>query len=130
MVAGGLDGIVTVAGPSTFDADKKYGGQSASVRKTYQMFLDWLNNERGGLTVGNKRYGMRIVLVDTGSSKQLSTNATAHAIRRGRADFAITEYSSSLGLYSAKQSYAERKIMVTWGCSSTGVHNQNNLTVR
>jgi len=49
-----FDGIITIAGPSSFEGSSNTGlaDYSARCRATTMMFLDWLNNERGGLTVG------------------------------------------------------------------------------
>jgi hypothetical protein len=131
-----FDGVITLAGPSTFDKAWRFSPEDESGRRGAILFLDWLNLEKGGLVVGNKTYGMRAAWVGYNSpsctsatcTKQQSTLATAYAIRRFHADFAINQYSSTYVGYTAKQSYAEGKVLVTWGSTSTAVHSQNNLT--
>jgi hypothetical protein len=110
------------------DDSDSYYEYSDNLQKTIRMFLDWMNDDRGGLIVGGKRYGMRFVWVGDGSSKQQVTKATAQSIRGHDADFAFAGYSSGLSLYAAKQSYAENKVMLTWGAGTPLVHSQNNLT--
>jgi ABC-type branched-subunit amino acid transport system substrate-binding protein len=123
-----FDGIITVGGPNSLNKLDIQGGHSLTGRFAMMMFVDWLNNERGGLKVGAKLYGMRIVLVDSAGDRAQNMNATAHASRLWNADFLISQFGSAFATYTAKQSYAEGKLLMTWGASSTAVHTQNNLT--
>ena len=88
-----FDGIITIAGPSSFEGSSSaaLSQYSSKARATTMMFLDWLNSERGGLTVGGQKFGLRVVWVGSDSSPYQVANATAHAIRLGNADFAISE---------------------------------------
>ena len=89
-----FDGIITIAGPSSFEGSSgnaALADYSTSARETTMMFLDWLNRERGGLTVGDQRFGMRVYWVGSDASQHQVANATAHAIRLGNADFAMSE---------------------------------------
>jgi hypothetical protein len=123
-----FDGIITVGAPGSLEPGDAYNGYTVAHTRAIQLFLDWLNDERGGLTVGGQRYGMRFVWVGDASSKQQVTRAVAHAIRGWNADFAFAGYSSGLTKYAAQQSFTEDKIMITPAAATVSVHSQNDLT--
>lgn len=95
--AGKFDGIITVAGPSQLRQSDQYYYAGNSAKQAQIMFMEWLNNVRGGLKVGNKTYGMQLYFVGSGAHCTVcveSARATAHAIRRSNADFVVSEFSS------------------------------------
>jgi ABC-type branched-subunit amino acid transport system substrate-binding protein len=89
-----------------------------------------VNNEKGGIMVGSKRYGVRLVFVEDASNKEQVTNATANALRSafGEADFAWGPYSSGMNQYAVRQSYADGTLQVNSGSSQSSVYAHNNLT--
>ena len=95
--------------------------RSQQMRRAQQMAIDFINLERGGITAGGKKYGVHAFWMDDQSSKQLVTNATAHAGRGWGADFMLGGYSSGVTTYTTKQSYADGYILVAPGAASTSV---------
>ena len=129
--AGKFDGIITVAGPSQLRQSDQYYSAGIAAKQAQIMFMEWLNNVRGGLQVGNKTYGMRLHFVGSGahcSTCVESARATAHAIRMSQADFVVSEFSSLRVKWISYQTNVLNKILMSWGSTSTAVHTQNNLT--
>jgi ABC-type branched-subunit amino acid transport system substrate-binding protein len=123
-----FDGVVVIGGAGSLKPTNSFYGYSDMQQNAMKLFLDWMNDERGGLQVGDKTYAMRFVWVGDNQQKSQITNSIAHAIRGTNADFAFAGYSSGLSALAAKQSFAENKIMMTWGASVPTVHSQNDLT--
>jgi hypothetical protein len=123
-----FDGVVVIGGAGSLDPTNSFHHYSVGQINAMKLFLDWMNTERGGLTVGDKTYGLRYVWVGDHQSNLHITGAIAHAIRGTHADFTFAGYSSGLSAYAAKQSFAAGKIMMTWGAATPSVHSQNNLT--
>ena len=123
-----FNGTIVIAGTLSLNPSDPYYSYSKVFRQSLEVFARWLHEERGGVRLGDARYGIRFHWVGDGSSQEQVTNATAHALRTSGAHFAISGYSSGLTLYAAKQSYAEGILMVSGGAASTAVFTQNNLT--
>ena len=123
-----FNGTVVIAGPLSLNPSDPYYSYSKVFRQSLEVFARWLHEERGGVRLGDARFGIRFHWVGDGSSQEQVTNATARALRTSGAHFAISGYSSGLTLYAAKQSYAEGLLMVSGGAASTAVFTQNNLT--
>ena len=75
----GFDGVIKLGGVWSLTPGTSWYGYSQQMRRAQQMAIDFINLERGGITVGGKKYGVHAFWVDDQSSKQLVTNATAHA---------------------------------------------------
>ena len=107
-----LNGTIVVAGPLSLDPTDAFYSYSKVFRRSLEVFTQWLNAERGGVAYRGRRLGMRFVWVGDGSSRTQVARATAHALRRTGAHFAISGYSSGLTLFAAKQSAADGVLMV------------------
>ena len=126
----GFDGVITVGGALSLAAGDKYFSFGQMIDRSLRLFIDYVNKEKGGILVGSKRYGVRLVIVEDGSSAEQVTNATANALRppAGPADFAWGPYSSGLNGYAVRQSYADGKLQINSGSSKSSVYALNNLT--
>ena len=118
------DGVIVIGGILSMGTSDAYYGIGQMIQGSLEVFTDWLNMERGGVSVGGKRYGIRFVWVDDASSVTQTPAALAYALRPTRADFAWAGYSSGLTFYAAKQAVAEKKIMMSGGAATTSVFTQ------
>lgn len=89
-----FNGVVIVGGPLSLVRGSTYHTYSAMIRRSLQLFAEWMNSERGGLTVQGNRYALAFAWVDDASSKRQVANATVHAVRKHNADFVFGGYSS------------------------------------
>ena len=108
--------------------DDTYFTASRMVRRATVIFLEWLNHERGGLTVNGSRYSMRFTWVNDSSSAELVPNATAFVLREQSADFAFGPYSSGLTTWATQQSALDGKLMLASTAATPSVYEHNNLT--
>jgi hypothetical protein len=123
-----FDGIIVLGGPAALDPSDSYYVKTKDYRQGLMMFIDHVNQERGGLAVGDRRYGLRIHWVGDSSMPDFVTNATAHAIRNLGADFVFPSYGSTATALVSKQAFAEHRLMLSWASASTPPHAQNNLS--
>mmetsp|Transcript_13550 Transcript_13550/g.43535 ORF Transcript_13550/g.43535 Transcript_13550/m.43535 type:complete len:694 (+) Transcript_13550:55-2136(+) len=104
-----------------------YYGYSRGMKGSLELF-ERLVQERGGLLVNGTRRPFRFAIVSDESRLDLTTNATAHAIRGLGADFMLGGFSSGFTNYAARQSYADKTIMLATTAATPSVISQNNLT--
>ena len=79
-----------------------YYGYSRGMKGSLELF-ERLVQERGGLLVNGTRRPFRFAIVSDESRLDLTTNATAHAIRGLGADFMLGGFSSGFTNYAARQ---------------------------
>ena len=107
------NGTIVLAGSSPFSGS--FAEEGRVQRQAQEIFIDWLNQERGGVQIGNERYGMRITRVDDASRSVQVTNATVHAYRPAQADFVWSGVGSDMTQWAAMQADADHKLMVAGG---------------
>ena len=124
----GFDGVIVVAGPLSFQGG--FYANCLNLKQSLEMFVDWLLIERNppGVSLGGKRYAMRVHWVDDQSSPVWAPVAMAHAVRINNADFTFGGFASSLTKRSAIQASLEGKLTLSAAASSIGVFEKQNLT--
>ena len=74
----------------------KYAREGSDVRQGYDLWADWVNNEYGGIQVGDKTYKVEIVYYDDESDPDTGANLTERLITEDEVDFLLGPYSSSM----------------------------------
>lgn len=120
------DGTIVIAGPLSLTKGDNFYSYSVMIQRTLTVWADYINLERGGLLVGDQRYGVRFVWVDDRSSSAMAPNASANALRISGADFAWAGYGSGPSRQVAKQAFADDKLFFAGCASSPTVYAQNN----
>ena len=122
------NGTIVIGAHLSLDPMDSLYVYATAIRRSLSLFTDWVNRERGGISVGGVSHGVQFRWVGDGSSPAQAANATAHALRLDPpADFAFAGYSSALTAASAKQAAAQRKVMLATAATPS-VYSQNNLT--
>jgi len=121
-LSSGLE-TITVAGPSTLSS---YSAEAQELRRASILFAEWLNREKGGLTVGTRRLGMQLAWVDDRDEQTQVSNATARALRMNNVHFGVAGHSSSLTAYAALQAQADKKVMVAADAARTKIYEDNS----
>lgn len=84
----------------------KYAREGKDTRQGYNTWLDWVNNEYGGIKVGDERYEVEIVYYDDEGDPDTAANLVERLITDDEVDFLLGPYSSSLTM--ATSAIAER----------------------
>lgn len=74
----------------------RYAQQGGDVRKGYGLWLDWVNDEYGGIKVGDDRYKVEIIFYDDESDSDTAVSLTEKLISEDEVDFLLGPYSSGL----------------------------------
>ncbi len=88
----------------------KYAREGQDTRHGYDVWLDWVNNEYGGIKVGNDRYKVEIVYYDDEGDPDTAANLVERLITEDEVDFLLGPYSS--GLTMSTSAIAEKYGMV------------------
>ena len=96
----------------------KFAREGKDTRSGYNLWLDWVNDEYGGIKVGDDRYSVEIVYYDDEGNPDTVTRLVEKLITEDQVNFLLAPYSS--GLTKSASAIAEKydKIMVAGGASS------------
>ncbi len=96
----------------------KFAREGKDTRQGYGLWQDWVNNEYGGLLVGNQRYQVEIVYYDDQGKADTVARLSEKLIASDQVNFLLAPYSS--GLTKSASALAEKynKLMVAGGASS------------
>lgn len=84
----------------------KYAREGKDTRQGYNTWLDWVNNEYGGIKVGDKCYNVDIVYYDDEGDPDTAANLVERLITEDEVDYLLGPYSS--GLTMATSAIAEK----------------------
>lgn len=112
----GFDGVIRFGAAVSLTG--KYAVEGSDTQRGYDTWLEWVNDEHGGIRVGNQRHRAEIVYYDDESDPGRAASLTQRLVTRDRVDFLLGPYSS--GLNAPASAIAERhgKLMVTGGASA------------
>jgi branched-chain amino acid transport system substrate-binding protein len=74
----------------------KYAREGKDTRQGYGTWLDWVNNEYGGIKVGDTCYNVDIVFYDDEGDPDTAANLVERLITEDEVDFLLGPYSSGL----------------------------------
>ncbi len=74
----------------------KYAREGKDTRQGYLLWLDWVNNEYGGIKVGNERYKVELIMYDDEGDPDTAARLTEKLITEDKVHFLLGPYSSSL----------------------------------
>ena len=96
----------------------KYAREGEDVRQGYDLWADWLNNEKGGIEVDGQLYQVEIVYYDDESDPDTTAKLVETLITEDEVQFLLGPYSSSLTTSASAISEKYDVIMVEGNGSS------------
>ena len=102
----------------------RYSREGKDTRQGYDLWADWVNNEYGGIKVGDERYQVEIVYYDDEGDADTAANLVERLITEDEVNFLLGPYSS--GLTMSTSAIAERYgvIMVEGNGASEGIFSR------
>ena len=90
----------------------RFSREGKDTRQGYVVWLDWVNNEYGGIRVGDDRYKVELVMYDDEGDPDTTARLVEKLISEDRVDFLLGPYSSFLtqGASAIAEKYG--KIMI------------------
>lgn len=106
-----FDGTIRFGAPVSLTG--KYAREGRDTRQGYDTWLDWVNNDYGGIRIGERRYRAEIVYYDDESEPGIAAALTERLVTRDGVDFLLGPYSSALNASSSAIADRHQTIMVT-----------------
>lgn len=96
----------------------KYAREGSDVRQGYDLWAEWVNDEYGGIQVGDERYNVEIIYYDDESDPDTGAILTEKLITDDEVDFLLGPYSSSMTMAASAIAEKYGMIMVEGNGSS------------
>lgn len=84
----------------------RFSREGKDTRQGYGTWLDWVNNEYGGIKVGDQCYNVELIMYDDEGDPDTAANLVERLITEDEVDFLLGPYSS--GLTMSTSAIAER----------------------
>ncbi|HEX6386152.1 MAG TPA: amino acid ABC transporter substrate-binding protein [Anaerolineae bacterium] len=88
----------------------RYSREGKDTRQGYLTWLDWVNNEYGGIKVGDQCYNVELIMYDDEADPDTSANLVERLITEDEVDFLLGPYASDLTMSTS--AIAERYNMI------------------
>jgi branched-chain amino acid transport system substrate-binding protein len=99
----------------------KYAREGQDTRQGYDLWLDWVNNEYGGIHIGEDRYQVEIVYYDDEGDPDTAANLVERLITEDEVDFLLGPYSSGLTMSTSAIAEKYGVIMVEGNGASESI---------
>ncbi|MCY3663476.1 MAG: amino acid ABC transporter substrate-binding protein [bacterium] len=105
-----FDGTVRIG--AALSETGKFAVEGRDSRQGYDTWVRWVNEEYGGIRIGEGRYGAEIVYYDDESDADTAANLIQRLIDEDQVDFLLGPYSSGLTTGTSAIAEANNVIMV------------------
>lgn len=99
----------------------KYAREGKDTRQGYNTWLEWVNNEYGGVKVGDDCYNVEIIYYDDEGDPDTTANLAEKLITDDEVDFLLGPYSSGLTMSSSAIAEKYDKIMIEGNGASESI---------
>ncbi len=90
----------------------KYSREGKDTRQGYGLWLDWVNNEYGGVQIDGERYRVELIMYDDEGDPDTAARLVEKLISEDQVDFLLGPYSSSLTQSTSAIAEKYGKIMI------------------
>ncbi|MDX1413619.1 MAG: amino acid ABC transporter substrate-binding protein, partial [Candidatus Promineifilaceae bacterium] len=98
-----------------------YAREGKDTRQGYNTWLEWVNDEYGGIKVGDDRYKVEIVYYDDEGDPDTAANLVERLITEDEVDFLLGPYSSGLTMSTSAIAEKYGVIMVEGNGASESI---------
>ena len=106
------DGEKTIKIGAAVSETGRYAEEGEHTRQGYRLWEDWVNNEYGGVKVGDETYKVQLVMYDDGSDPDSTAELVEQLIDEDEVDFLLGPYSSTLTQRAIEVADARGMILV------------------
>lgn len=99
----------------------RFSREGKDTRQGYNTWLDWVNNEYGGIKVGDDRYQVEIVYYDDEGDPDTAANLVERLITEDEVDYLLGPYSSGLTMSTSAIAEKYGVIMVEGNGADEGI---------
>ncbi len=110
--AAGADGEKIIYLGAAVSETGKFSREGKDTRQGYGVWLDWVNNEYGGIKVGDERYKVELIMYDDEGDPDTAARLVEKLINQDRVDFLLGPYSSFLTQGASAIAEKYDKIMI------------------
>jgi len=103
-----------------------FAREGKDTRQGYDTWLDWVNNEYGGIKVGDDRYNVEIVYYDDEGDPDTAANLVERLITEDEVDFLLGPYSSGLTMSTSAIAEKYGMIMVEGNGASESIFERGH----
>lgn len=96
-------------------------GEGSAVKRGYELWRDYVNDELGGIQVGNEKYKVEFVFYDDTSDTDTGTKLVEKLIVEDKVDFVMGPYGSTMTFAMSAISERYGKIMMAPASSAGSV---------
>ena len=119
------DGEKTIKIGAAVSETGRYAEEGDHTRQGYRLWEDWVNNEYGGVKVGDESYKVQLVMYDDGSDPDTTAELVEQLIDEDEVDFLLGPYSSTLTQWAIEVADARGMILVEGNGASETLFRQS-----
>lgn len=102
----------------------QYSTEAATVKDGYEFWADYVNNELGGIKVGNEKRQVEVIFYDDESNPERAIQLTQRLISKDEVDFVFGPYGSSMTIAVSSITDRSDKILFSGAAGSKSLFTE------
>ena len=120
--------VIRLGAGISYDPADAYGHGGRMVANGWNMFIEWVNVEKGGIQLGNTTYTFQLQFVEDHSAPQEVRFIYNELVSSGGIDFYLGPYSSELTLQSVGETDPEGKLQLANAASNHSIFRNSKYS--
>jgi ABC-type branched-subunit amino acid transport system substrate-binding protein len=113
--------VIEIGTALTLTCCSKYHRLGKVLRRGYEIYVNWVNTERGGVDLGGVKHNLKLVMVDDHSDVDRVSAITEYLTDKRGIRLLLSPYSSTLTEPAAVMAHDYGAVLVASASSNTGV---------
>lgn len=101
-----------------------YSIEGEQIRRGYDIWVDWVNEEYGGIEVDGETYTVEMIYYDDESDPETATRLVEQLISEDEVDFIFGPYSSGLTIAVSSITERSQKLLFAGGGAANSVYDR------
>ena len=126
-----FDGTIVLAAPCSLDMDDKYFTPGSQLWNSWEMYVEWVNNDKGGVNFHGKNVSITLRCVEDFSETEYVEDALSYflGLDNPPVDFFLGPYSSFLSKFASDILDQLGKLLILPAAAYEEVYTGKNFTI-
>jgi ABC-type branched-subunit amino acid transport system substrate-binding protein len=121
-----FNGTINIAAPISVHWADPFFSYGISMANSWNMFVDWVNYDKGGVKIGDNSYSLSLLYVEDFSNDGYVSQLCELMVAQGDLTAMFGPYSSKLTSACSKITDPKRMLFLAAGTSDTSIFRNTN----
>jgi ABC-type branched-subunit amino acid transport system substrate-binding protein len=123
-----FNGTIRIGAPISVQLDDAFFSYGTSMANSWNMFVDWVNYEKGGVRIGENTYSLSLIYVEDFSNDAYVSELCQLLVDQGNLMAMFAPYSSKLTSSCSKVTEPNEMLFLAGGAADTKIYRNTDYS--